>query len=397
MSDTERDPLIGAALDQVGREVAGHIRPAGAAAAVSTLRRRRRRRQIAGGALAAIMILGPAATLGASQYGPDPGPRTAGSTTPEPSASGPGPVAVAPPRSSAAPDPGIPAAEILNGTLTLPPWPAGLPGSESCRSGAVRFTNGTSTEPYHLTIVGRPAYVDVDRDGGPESLVLIRCSPQAAVFQVLVYDRARGGPIRLLGQVLATPAGSAREGVDILFVHAAEPTADGQIRVDVGDYSPCCDTALDLPQHQWRTYGWTGQRFTQTGGPTAFGPNPKLTDLSVSGRNIAMTAQADGTWRGWLTVRLVNAGPKVANANLILDTPDGVTLGGPARAGCTTIASRTECRFAGLAAGAMRTVTVDVVSAAAPAGVVHAAAVDDDAYPDRAPDDNGIDLRITAA
>jgi hypothetical protein len=395
MSDHERDPLVAAALDRVGREVAGHIRPAGVAAAAATVRRRHRHRRITGAAIAAILLLGPAAALATGQPGPDPGPRTGGSTTPEPSAGVRAPSASEPPVAVAAPDPGIPADEIRNGTLTLPPWPAGLPGSDGCRSGAVRFTDGTSTEPYHVTIVGRPAHVDVDRDGGPESLVLVRCTPQAAVFQVLVYDRAPGGQIRLVGRVLATPDGPERGG--IRFVHAVEPTADGQIRVDVGDYAPCCGVPADLPQHQWRTYGWTGQRFTQTGGPTAFGPNPKTADLSVTGPDVVLTAQGDGTWRGRVTVRLTNGGPGARNAGVWIDTPDGVTPAGPPPDGCSLAGSRTECRFAAVPVGAQRSVTLDLVSAVAPAGVVRVRAVytDPTDYPDRTPDDNTRDLRIT--
>jgi hypothetical protein len=206
---------------------------------VATVRRRRRTRRLAAGVLAAALVLAPAAGYALIHDRPGPGPQTGTSATPGPSQSESAPTGpTASATSSAAPDPGIPAVDILNGTLTLPPWPAGLPGSDACTSGPVRFTGGKSTATYGVTIVGQPAHVDVDHDGSPESLVLVRCVPQAAVFQVLVYDRAPGGPIRLLGRVLATPAGAGREGVDVLFVHAVEPTADGHIRVDVGDYAP---------------------------------------------------------------------------------------------------------------------------------------------------------------
>ena len=49
-------------------------------------------------------------------------------------------------------DSGIPAAEILNATLTLPPWPKSpFPG---CTSGPVTFTNGTSSQPYSVAMLG---------------------------------------------------------------------------------------------------------------------------------------------------------------------------------------------------------------------------------------------------
>jgi hypothetical protein len=196
--------------------------------------------------------------------------------------------------------------------------------------------------------------------------------------------------------VLATPDGPERGG--IRFVHAVEPTGDGQIRVDVGDYAPCCGMPADLPQHQWRAYGWTGQRFTQTAGPTAFGPNPKTTDLSVSGSDVALTAQGDSTWRGQVTVRLTNRGPKVLNAGVWIDTPDGITPAGPLPAGCSPVGSHTECRFDAVAVDATRTVTIDLASTVAPAGVVRISAIytDPTEYPDRTPDDNTRELRITA-
>jgi hypothetical protein len=397
MSDFERDQKVDAVLTGVSREVAGYIRPAGATAVVETVRRRHRNRVVAGGILAAALVLGPVAGLALAPNHPDSGP-TGNQSSPSASESAVAPPSSAPPRSSsAAAVPGIPATELLNATLTLPAWPDGLPGSTDCTSGKVRFVNGRSTAKYGITILGQPIQVDVDGDGTPESVVRVVCSPQAASFQVLAYGRSDGGGIRLFGTVIATPDGAGRDGVDVKYVHAVEATSDGHVRVDVGDWSPCCGMPEDLPQHQWRTYGWNGQRFVQTGGPTKFGPHPKGTDLTVAGADVAMTRQSDGRWHGTVSVRVTNEGSKAARAAVEVRTSAPVTVAEPAPAGCNPLnPTFIACGPDDLAPGASRTVTIPVVSATDPTGTVTVAVRDTTGYPDHDPGNDTRTLRITA-
>lgn len=397
MSDVDRDPQVERLLHGVGAEVAGYVDPPGVATAYATVRQRRRNRAVATGVLALVLLGGPSVGLalandrGGPPPGVDPSP-TAPVQPPSPSTS---PSPSAPPTSSptpSAPDGRISLAELRNTTLDLPPWPR--EAATTCTAGDEEF-------------VGQPVYVDVDHDGAKETAVLLRCQPPAEykVFKVMVFDRDAAGKVVTLGQVLESP-GEGEEGVAIWRIHGIEAAPGGQIRVDVGDYFPCCGTAPDLPQHQWRTYGWDGRRFTQTGGPTAFGPNPKVTDLRLAADDLVMTKQADGTWRGRLTFTVRNAGPVGADIDLNIWSETRLAATGGGWTGWLNPPDGSDLVAAGrvvadLAVGASRTVTLDFTSAARPSGTLdvrtsHVDGTGHRSYPDKNSDDNRIRVAIRA-
>jgi hypothetical protein len=390
---SERDDLIGTTLTDVRREVAGFIQPPGAAAVASTVHRRRRIRVVATAILAVTLVgaAGVGFAVARNEAAPVPTP----ADSPAPSVSQSAPVSEGPstPSAPTAAD-SIPAAELLNATLLVPPWPEKT--IVPCPSGPIKFTNGKSTEQYSLAIMGQPGYTDVDHDGDREAVVTVVCSPQTVYHQVLVYDRAPSGGIRLVGRVLATPVGQARDGIDVVLIHAVQTTADGHIRIDVGDYNPCCGISPDLPQHQWRTYGWDGQRFVQTGGPTAFGPNPKVTDLRPSAQDFVMVRQSDGTWRGSGEIKVINVGPNSVRAGLHIRFTVPVTLGpdsSPAEVNDRFI----EIRLADpVPAGGWTSVRLTLLSTVNPAGTAAYTAYTgpDMSYPDARPDDNTVVVRV---
>jgi hypothetical protein len=203
-----------------------------------------------------------------------------------------------------------------------------------------------------------------------------------------------------LGQVVAS-AGSAGQRGDILTIWGVQAGDNGQVRVDVGDHRPCCDEA-QASQHQWRTYGWNGTAFTQTGGPTSFGANPKVTDLSATSPDLAMTKQADGTWRGTLKVTVRNATAFATPGQIRLYTGVPGTWQATA-SGCTLAPDGTqplECTLPAVAGHASRTATLTLT---APAGTLEArcqlwvSAVDPDgaSYPDVNPDRGPATVPVT--
>lgn len=397
MSDFDRDPQVGRLLNDVGNEVAGYLDPRGVDMIYATVRQRRRNRMLAVGALALALLGGPTVglALASGDGGPPPAGGASSATTPAESPSptvSPSPTASAAPTATpAAPDGRISLDELKRAKLVLPPWPEMV--TDACREGDVDF-------------VGQPVYTDVDHDGAEETGALLQCQGlgEFKVAQVVVFDRDAGGRIVTLGQVVAS-AWPGRDGVDIRKLWSIDAAPGGQIRVDVGDYFESSAGAGDVAQHQWRTYGWDGRRFKQTGGATAFGPNPKVIDLSVSAGDLTMTKQPDGWWYGTLTVKVHNAGPSPGRVEVYIG--GGVPLTGDGLAGCTTGSPPgppsfdATCDAGTVAAGATRSLTLPVKSMVSPSGTlgIYVGHVNSDrlGYPDKHDDDNRDSVVVRAA
>jgi hypothetical protein len=142
--------------------------------------------------------------------------------------------------------------------------------------------------------------------------------------------------------------------------------------VRVADIQPCCSTPKWWPQRQWRTYAWTGTRFSQTAGPTKFGTDPRLTDLTLTAGDLVVgPADASGKRPGSVTVTVTNKGP--------VDVPgvgfaEYFTIGEPAggdlsRCRMTPTDGGDACVLGGLQAGKSRTYTFRfLVDPAEPSG-----------------------------
>ena len=154
------------------------------------------------------------------------------------------------------------------------------------------------------TLLGEPRYADLDGDGATETVALVACRQgEASAKQVIAFDRDGAGRVVTMGRVVGT-----REGMDDVTDFAVQ--ADGEIRVHVADIQPCCSIPEWAPQRQWRTYAWTGERFDQTAGPTKFGVDPRLTDLTLTAGDLIVGApDAKGKRAATLTVTVVNKGP----------------------------------------------------------------------------------------
>ncbi|GIJ73367.1 hypothetical protein [Virgisporangium ochraceum] len=345
MTDRE-DQLMTALFADLRREVAPHVRPAGAAAAAVTVRRRRRTRAVAGAALAVALLVGPAVGLAWARDRSDAVPDVG--TPPSATAT------------AASADPGT-APDLGDSVLQVPAWPAGI--DSSCPSGQVRFSGGRAMRDgmfISMKLGGDPVPVDVDRDGRNEAVARIDCG---IYTQVVVFSRTPDGAVTTVGRILATHV----EGSDVQQIWRVEPVGPLTIRVDVGD------VAGPEAQHQWRTYAWDGQRFVQSGGPTSFSGTPNTTDLALDAPSPMAMAATGGTWTGSLVVTLTNKGPNQATRlEVTLTFGVEVALGGPDADACgataTTRSTVYTCRFASLGPGASREFRWDVTASTSPRG-----------------------------
>ncbi|GAA3449483.1 hypothetical protein [Dactylosporangium matsuzakiense] len=402
MADFDDQILAGAFAD-FRNEVAPHVKPAGTAAAQQTVHRRHRVKTIAATTLAALAIAAPVVAYAAVGDSNGPPPVVPGeSATVAPTEAAPttadSPTTPAASQSSAAPDGKISKTDLGKATLDIPAWPGGL-AAGTCPEGKVKFTDGKAGYNGVAKLKGDLVYVDVDHDGAQETVALIECTPQGSDFQVIAFDRDAGGKIVTLGRVVGSAGSLGKEGTDIETIWAIAAGDNGQVRVDVGDYRPCCDM-IQASQHQWRTYGWNGTKFTQTGGPTAFGTNPNVTALTMTADKLTMTKQADGTRTGTLKVTIHNEA-QVATPDKVRFSLD-IEENWQAQAGseCTfqAGASPRSCTLPILAAGASRVVTIQLTAPAGPLSTrctlyVHVVTANDGVYPDRKAD-NSVSVQV---
>ena len=366
MSEFDQDRRVAGLLVAAADATAPHIRPRGVGAVVRTVRKRRTRKVAGVSALALLAVFAPLTVLGLTdRHAPDTPVGSRPPTSAAPSAS------VSPPAASpsgpAAPDGRLPASQLRNATLRIPAWPKGF--SEDCPTGSVTFRDGRDKARDLDVLQGDPVYVDVDHDGAQETVVLVACSPQGTTYQVLALDRDAAGRIVTVGRIVGSAGNTGTQGSDIMTIWAVKAGANGQVRVDVGEYYPCCD-ALQASQHQWRTYGWNGKRFAQTGGPTEFGPNPKVTDLVVTADPLTMTRQENGSWTGTLRVRIHNAAAfRVPGQVQFALTVDATWRAQPGtECHFTPGESPLRCRLPSLAPGADRVLTIQLTAPPGPLG-----------------------------
>jgi hypothetical protein len=153
------------------------------------------------------------------------------------------------------------------------------------------------------------------------------------------------------------------EGVGINTIWGIATGDNGQVRVDVGEFHACCAEA-QASQHQWRAYGWNGTAFTQTVGPTAFGPNPLVTDLATTAAPLTMVKQADGSSAGTLHVTVRNKAQFKTPGQLWfeLQIPAETWNVQPVAGSVCQPTAAGECKIPAIAAGASRTFDVRVTA-----------------------------------
>lgn len=324
--------------------------PSGAAAAQHVARRRRTTRLVAAGVLAvAVLAAAPAlASTWTDQDPPIPPAETPTPTSPAPSgAPSASPTPSASP-STPPPDGQIGKTELGNAALELPAWPEYL--KKHCPAGRVQFSDGGAQLAPNSELqikINDVVHADLDRDGAKETAALIGCHGiEMGEARVLAFDRTAAGVIETLGLVTGQTG-------DIAGMRGIR--AKGTV-VEVEVVDAAGDGIVDgFAQSQWRAYSWSGKGFVQSGGPTAFPPNPRVTDLSISGDDVRLVGDGADTASGTLRLTVSNQGPQRAtDPYLTVSLPAGVTVTDvPAEctASDTRNGTRHQCWLPALAVG----------------------------------------------
>jgi hypothetical protein len=269
-----------------------------------------RRRRLFIGLAAAAVLLVIAVPLAVIVLQRSPRPASSGPpATPDATVTTTPPVASATTPGTPAPDGRIPLPVLKNATLDIPAWPA---DNLTCLSGRMTFANGEVLSPAdgsfyfarHI-IVFAATYGDVDGDGAQETLAVIGCAVQGGSDQLVAFDRNAAGSIVTLGTVVATTGqlrafGTVNES-SLFDDGAIKVLANGTIQVQVSDIQNCCGSDV-AAVWQARTYGWNGHEFRQTGGPTSFPVNPRVTETSLTVGSLVFGPPVDGVRHGTLTI-----------------------------------------------------------------------------------------------
>jgi hypothetical protein len=354
MSDLEfDDSVIAGAVADYREETMPYIRPAGAGAAFATVSHRRKVRAAGIAGIVAVAMIGTG-TAYAALSREENGPPDVGVTV---SASPSAPPSTAAPSTSAGPSATGTAAgrhgpdDLSNATLNLPAWHVGL-----CPHGATKFSGGSSGE---YTRIEKVLSADVDRDGAPDDVALISCRPgEGPQRQVVAFHRGPDGKFATIGLVTQPYSGDVKNVEDMAV-------AGSEITVKVGDTATnSTDGSRWLGVFQWRTYGWTGSKFTQTKGSTSFSTDKSAIHLTAAPSRLVFAKPTGDTRRGTLTITVHNTGDRSVNqVGLVVPSAD-VHLSSDS---CTQRDIARLCQLGTLAAGATKKVTFDASISAAEA------------------------------
>ena len=340
------------------------IASAGDEPANTAVRRRRRNRILALVLFIAAVVLAPMAAF--ASLGPHHSPAT------PPAASSTATLSAPPPSAQAASSPPSPGTspvrtapnaptDLNNATLTIPAWTGA--NESGCPSGPVTF-NGGRAQPQNkdsLTLQ-QSAAVDVDRDGGTETVVIVRCLPGPT--QVIAVKAHRDGSLSTLARVTRSSFSDAQDTVGV------SSAPNGRVAVTVGDIGICCETPRAQQITQVRTFAYQNGTFHQTAGPTTFSADTSYANVTATAPTVtfADTEGSAGTRMGTLTVTATNHGPHPASSltllvGMPLATPDSRSQGSWDRCQPLGGDSVQLCQIGSLGAGSSITLTLPLVVA----------------------------------
>ncbi|MGW0216157.1 hypothetical protein ACWDXH_17380 [Micromonospora chokoriensis] len=316
------DPLLRERLIAYRNDVVTQVAGPGPDHARHLLRRRRRTTAVAVAAAAVVLVAAPVVANAALRGDRNPPvPAESVEPTPPPTSAPPKPTPTGSPSATtgtpSAPDGRISRAQLLAAQVDLPNWqPGEMEGG--CATAKVRLRVDTNQTYVSELAENAFEYGDLDGDGATETVAVVSCRyGEASAKQVVAFDRDRDGQIVTLGRVVRT-------GEKLADILATEVDQSGSVEVRVADDQPCCGTPWYWRQEQVRTYRWDGERFDQIDGPTAFGKDPRLTDLRMTMTHELVDVPGTDTRRTLTMVFTVtNAGP--------VDAPqvafDGIEVG----------------------------------------------------------------------
>lgn len=236
---------------------------------VAARQQQRRRHYIAGLAAAAALTLavGTGALLNFTDApnGPTAGTRSAEPTpsvSPSPSEASPSPSASKKRGGSKSTTKNPRRVDLRNATVQLPQ----MATRASCPGGELRFSGGDATDAAGCVwriASGGVRYANLDGAAGDEMVTTIQAGEPNSEFTSAVIGLRPpvGGVVKPMGYVVT----GENSGQHVTSLSAS---GDGLITVGLADSSH--DPAS--PQHQTRSYRWTGSAFSQVDGPSAFPP-----------------------------------------------------------------------------------------------------------------------------
>ena len=130
------------------------------------------------------------------------------------------------------------------------------------------------------------------------------------------------------------------------------------------------ESAFAAQVTQWRTYGWNGERFTQTAGSTSFEANRTANQLTISAAPVVFAKPQGPMRHGTVRVSVHNTGATPASAvavRLIIDDWLSLTAGPCDPKGLSNAA---ESCPTDIAAGGTRTITFSATITAADANTL---------------------------
>jgi hypothetical protein len=289
------------------------------------------------------------ASLGPGEHAPPPVPGNQSSTSASPSATGSpstSPSAAGTPSGSPTTGTGTHGPDNLNNaTLNLP---ANAANPTACPHGPTKFSGGMAGQ---ITKIEKVLAADVDADGSSDDVVLLDCRPgEGALRQVVAVHRAVDGTFTTLG-VVQQISGQVKN-VDDVKVNGSN------VEVRVGDAATTyTDGSVSLGVFQWRTYGWNGTRFTQTGGSTSFVADQSANHLTTTVSSLVFGKPSGGRRTGTMTVTVRNSGSRtVKQVSLVMAMVDATPVTPSVTCPTDSLGTPT-CQIGTLAAGASKTLT----------------------------------------
>jgi hypothetical protein len=328
------DVALRRAFDDLLRQTLPNVRLEGVQTTLVRARRRRTRRIALIAVVAVLLISVPAGLYAISQ-------RQDGRTLPIPPS-----IPTTSPATSTPPTDGPPTAdpvtptpvpslqytratpgplELSEATLTLD-WSVAVTGVDyGCRSGAIRFSQGTyvqsATVRQDILAVG---HTDVNQDGTTDVVALVKCwhGDLFGLPQLVALRKVSGSAYNLMGVVVR----GGMSPVQVGEITAFETAKNGTVRVEVHDTVICCGQNPDGTATQWRTYSWAGFEFVQTDGPTTFRANPQVADVVIKPTPVNLSAKdTNGLRHGTIRITVVNNGPLAVEDVRILLPNNGMT------------------------------------------------------------------------
>ncbi|MEV6491271.1 hypothetical protein AB0M20_22050 [Actinoplanes sp. NPDC051633] len=357
MSDPDfSDRVIADAVADYRTTTMAAMKPAGAGASIVTARHRRNRRVAGAAAFVAVTMVGTGAGYAALRDDDRNGAPVGGVPTSVPATSmKPAEPTTTAPSTASSPTGGTTpgkAHDLRNARLDLPEWA----DATECPSGPTKFTGGRAGA---ITTLGEVAAADVDGDGSGDDIALIRCRPgEGFIGQVVAFHKNADGTFRRIGLVVQPPGGEPDPPKDDEIHSVTDLRVRGsQVDVRVGSYETTfTDGAARLGTSQWRTYGWNGSRFAQTGGPRSFEMSPSAAHLETTVSALAFGPPSGGKQHGVMTVKVRNTGSAAVHPTLLVRL---VEVQAVTAKGCSSTDDISECDLGRMAPRSSRTFTFE--------------------------------------